>query len=83
MKRNCCASAINVAILFVGTTLTNLNKSELLQYRDNFGRFQDRKVSHLSRNLYSLSSDELTVEFRLAILKKHFNNFSQILVQLI
>ena len=83
VKRNCCAPAIYVAILFVGTSLTSFNKPELLQYRNNFGRFQDRKVSHLSRNLYHLGSDKLTVEFRLAILEEHFNNFSQILVQLI
>ena len=83
MKGNCCASAIYVAILFVGTSLTSFNKPELLRYRNNFGRFQDRKVSHLSRNLYSLGSDKLTVEFRLAILEEHSNYFSQILVQII
>ena len=83
MKGDCSAPAIYVAILFVGTALTSFNKSELLEYRNNFGRFQDRKISHLSRDLYSLGSDKLTVEFRLAILEEHFNNFSQILVQLI
>lgn len=83
MKWNCCAPAVGVAILFVRTALTNFNKPETLQYCNNFGRFKDRKVSHLSRDLYPLRSDELTLEFRLAILEEHFNNFLQILIQLI
>jgi hypothetical protein len=83
VKRNRCAPAIGVAILFVGTALTNLNKPELLQYCNNFCRVEDRKVSHLSRDLYPLRSDELTVELGLAILEEHLDNFSQILIQLI
>jgi len=67
VKRNCCAPPVCVAILLVRTSLPSFNKSKLLEYRNNFCRFQDRKRSHLSRDLHSLRSDELAVEFWLAI----------------
>ena len=59
MKRNRCASAHAVSQLFVRTTLTHFDEAQFSQDRYNFGRLENRDISHDLGNRDVLHPDKL------------------------
>ena len=71
-----------MAILPVGSALSNLDGSEALQNPGDLPRLQDGDVPHL-RDLNGLRTDELPLQLWLAVLKKHGDDLFEVLSQLV
>lgn len=58
----------------------NLDEVKLKQNRHDFVGFENGKVTQNLANSYVLNPHELGFELRIAILQKHRNDFSEIVV---
>jgi hypothetical protein len=73
-----------MTILHVGSTLPNKEESERLQNAAYLSWFENGRLRHvLCRDGDTLRPDELSLQIRLAILQQHFDDLTQILLQLI
>lgn len=82
MERNGGRTSVGVAILPVGSALSNLDEPEALQNPGDLPRLQDRYVAHL-RDLDGLRADEFSLQLWLAVLEKHGDDLLEVLSQLV
>jgi len=73
MKRDCCAPAIGVPELSVGSPLTDLLKTEFAQYGSDLFGFEDRDVSHL-RHHHGLCSHKFGFQPGIPVFQQHFDD---------
>jgi len=59
--------------LLMGSASPHFNKPELPKKRNDFARFENRRVAHNLRHVDGLSTDELAGKPRLAFLEEHFD----------
>jgi len=71
-----------MAELLVRIALAYFDKTQSVENRDDFARFEDRNAGH-SVNDDGLRADELGLELRLAVIQQHCDDFLQIGVQLV
>src|SRR3546814_8486058 len=83
MKRHRGASTLGVTELLVRTTLTHFREPERNQDGDDFARLENGDVPHRSGDCDVLDTHELRLQLRLAVSKKHRDDFLQISVQLL
>jgi hypothetical protein len=78
VKRNRRAAPGTVAKLLMRTTLSHVHKAQPPQNGSDFGRLQNWNVPHVSSNADVLYAHELRLEFGLAILQQHGNDFLEV-----
>src|SRR3546814_19352 len=83
MKRHRDASTLGVTELLVRTTLTHFRETGRNQDGDDLARLENGDVPHRSGDCDVLDTHELRLQLRLAVFKKHRDDFLQISVQLL
>src|SRR3546814_3623676 len=83
MKRHRGAAHLVVTELLVRTTLTHFREPWRNQDGDDFARLENGDVPHRSGDCDVLDTHELRLQLRLAVFKKHRDDFLQISVQLL
>ncbi len=73
----------SVAELFVRTALPNFREPEFDKNCNDLGGFQNRYIAHVLRNSNVLYADKLSLKLRLAVFKKHADDFLKVSVELI
>lgn len=74
---------MGVTELLVRTTLTHFREAERNQDGDNLVWLENGDVPHCSGDCNVLDTHELRLQLRLAIFKKHGDDFLQIAIQLL
>ena len=83
MKRDGSASATCVSKLLVRTALANFGETKCNKNGDDRTRFESGDVPHRSNDHDILHADKLGLQVRLAVFKKHGDNFLQVMVHLV
>ena len=83
MKRHRCTATGGIAELLVRTTLADFGEAEPDKNRYDFIGFQDRYIAHDSSYGNVLNPNKLGLQYRLAVLQKHFNYIVQVAVDFI
>ena len=83
VKRNRSGTARAVSKLLVRTTLPHFDEAKPSQNRYDFGRLENRDVSHDSGDCDVLDPDELRFKNGVAVFEKHCNDLPKVRVQFI
>ena len=81
MNRNRCATTIGMCELLVGAALPDFSEAQSDQDGDDFARLENRKPRHLGGD--RLDPYEFALELGFAILQEHFDDFTEVLGQLL
>lgn len=79
MKRNGRDPAVRMAELLVRSTLANFHESELPEDADDFSRFENRELWHLTY-LDKLRAHELSFDLRFSIFEEQRQNFAEVCI---
>ena len=84
VERYRCRPAIGVSELFVGSLLTRFAEAQVLEDTDDIPRLEDRNVAHLGDpDSDRLNPDEFRLQGRFTILEEEFDDFFEVLLELV
>ena len=81
MNRNRCATTIGVCELLVGAALPDFSEAQSDENGDDFTRLENPKPRHLGGD--RLDPHEFALQLGFAILQEHFDDFTEVLGQLL
>lgn len=81
MNRNRCATTIRMCELLMGAALSDFGEAQSHKDGDDFARLENRKPRHLGGD--RLDPYEFALQLGFAILQEHFDNFTEVLGQLL
>ena len=81
MDRNRCATTIGMCELLMGAALPDLSEAQSHKDRDDFARLKNPKPRHLGGDRFD--TYEFALQLGFAILQEHFDDFTEVLGQLL